>query len=291
MSPPPTDHDDIAIIGAGAIGTSVAAACALAGRPVTLIDRPGIDWRHVETTMRRHIRLGRLAGRPAPVDLAPVAQATDIGAAAGARLIVENVTEDLATKEVVYTELRALGCRQAHVLANTSAIPIDRLAQHAPDRGRVVGVHFMNPVPSIDFVEVVRGPATSPETLTAAIELLASLGKRGVVVGDSPGFVVNRILMSMVNQAAQILDEGVASAGDIDQLFKGCLGHAMGPLRTADLIGIDTVVNTLAVLREALDDPRFEPSRALLDLLEKGALGMKAGRGFHQYELKGGAGG
>jgi len=277
----------VAVVGAGVIGTSVAYACLQSGYDVTLIDRPTKNWDSVQTAMRRHHRLNRLV-RPGVEGAAfpRLACSTDLADAANANLIVENVTETWEAKRDVYAGLRHAGADHTHIAVNTSAFPIDRLAKEAPDPARVIGVHFMNPVSAIDTVEVVRGPRTSDATLNTVLGFLARLGKRAIVVNDAPGFVINRILMVMVNQAAQIADEGVASATDIDLLFKGCLGHRMGPLRTADLIGIDTVVHTLDVLRDATGDPIFTPAARLLAMVDRGELGMKTGLGFYDYAME-----
>ncbi|WP_028808544.1 3-hydroxyacyl-CoA dehydrogenase family protein [Streptomyces canus] len=276
--------DMVAVLGAGVIGTSVAHACLQAGHRVTLIDRKDKDWSQVQAALRRHQRLMRFAQPDhTPVDLERLTLSEDLADAVGAGLVIENVTEEWAVKREVYDTLRILGVKEAYIAANTSAIPIARLGSVAPDESRVVGVHFMNPVSAIDMVEVVRGPATSDDTIQSVRAFLTAMGKKGVVVNDSPGFVINRILMEVVNQAAQLVHEGVAEPHQIDELFKGCLGHTMGPLRTADLIGIDTVVRTLDVLREALDDPMFEPSAHLLKKMRTGELGMKTGRGFYEY--------
>ncbi|WP_185928133.1 3-hydroxyacyl-CoA dehydrogenase family protein [Mesorhizobium sp. M6A.T.Ce.TU.016.01.1.1] len=274
----------VAVVGAGVIGTGVAYSCLRAGHEVTLLDRPGKDWESVHAAMRHHHRLSLITEpRGRRVDLARLTCSHDFAEVAMVELIVENVTETWEAKREVYASLRLAGADRSFIAANTSAIPIDRLAREASDPGRVVGVHFMNPVPVIDMVEVVRGPQTSVETLDAVGAFLTGMGKRAVVVNDAPGFVINRILMVMVNQAAQLADEGIASPSDIDLLFKGCLGHRMGPLRTADLIGIDTVVNTLDVLREATGDAVFTPAGRLLAMVGTRSLGMKTGRGFFNY--------
>lgn len=273
----------IAIIGAGVIGVSVAHALLRAGRLVTLIDRPGHDWAAVRTAIRRHDRLARFAGHGrAPVDLDRLTPSTDLKDAVDTGFVIENVTEDPMVKTELYQRLRALGVG-THIAANTSAIPIDTLASAAPDPARVIGAHFMNPVSATTMVEVVRGPRTSAATLDAMQALLADLDKQGVVVNDAPGFVINRVLMAMVNQAATLVESGVAEPHAVDALFKGCLGHAMGPLRTADLIGLDTVVRTLEVLRDAFPDAVFTPADSLLAMVSAGRLGMKSGQGFYDY--------
>lgn len=281
MTPP---EPRVAILGAGTIGIAVAHACRISGHHVTLIDRPTRDWSDVKQGIRRLERLSRFRGADTGT-VGGIVLTSDIEAAAGAEFVVENVTEDLDTKESVYRELCRHAIRPRCVAANTSAILIENLASLAPDPSSVVGIHFMNPVAAIGTVEVVRGPGSSDGAIAAALDLLRRMGKTAIVVNDAPGFVINRILMAMVNQAAQLLDEGVAGAYEVDQLFKGCLGHAMGPLRTADLIGIDTVIHTLEYLAAKRSERIFEPAAALTRLRDASHLGMKTGQGFYTYTL------
>lgn len=275
----------VAIIGAGVVGTSVAFACAAAGHPVVLVDRPDKDWTRVRSTLRRHQRRARL-GTPArpPVAVDAIATSVSLSDVKGAAIVIENVDEVWEVKQGVYRALCDLKLGRTPIAANTSAVSIDRLAGLVPDPGVVVGVHFMNPADRINTVEVVRGPRTAVATLDAALALLSGMGKTAVVVNDAPGFVINRILMVMINQAAKIVAEGVAAPVQVDALFRGCLGHAMGPLRTADLIGIDTIVNTLRVLGSDGGDPIYAPAAPLLERVERGHLGMKSGQGFYRYE-------
>ena len=278
----------VAVIGAGVIGTSVAFAFAASGLAVLLIDRPDKDWGPVQRRLRDHQRLARFTSPTrSRVDLQTIVTSTTLADVEGASLIVENVDEVWEVKRDVYRGLAKLRLSGTAVAANTSAFPIARLAELLPDPSAVIGVHFMNPTDRIATVEVVRGPSTSPATVEATLAFLARIGKAGIVVNDAAGFVINRILMVMVNQAAQLVEEGVAEAWQIDDLFKGCLGHRMGPLRTADLIGIDTIVNTLRVLREARDDAMFEPAALLLKMVQLEHLGMKTGRGFYRYDDEG----
>jgi 3-hydroxyacyl-CoA dehydrogenase len=274
----------VAVLGAGVIGVGVAYSCASAGHDVILIDLPSKDWAEVKLALRRHYRLDRLSQPSLDKDLLDrITFSTRLSAAHGAQVIVENVTEDWATKKDLYTKMREEGLTDAYIAVNTSAIPIGLVATEAPNPARVVGVHFMNPVPRSSMVEVVRGPETHEESIIAMTQFLSHLGKRSVVVNDTPGFVINQILMAVVDRAAEIVDAGVATAHDVDLLFKGCLGHAMGPLRTADLIGIDTIVNTLKVLQDERKDDSFAPGRRLTAMVARGELGVKSGRGFFDY--------
>jgi len=166
---------------------------------------------------------------------------------------------------------------------NTSAIPVGELAAAVTDPAWLVGTHFMNPPYLVEAVEVVRGPDTSDEAMTAVHAMLAVLGRHAIVVGDGPGFVSNRILMRMINDAARMVAEGRAGPDALDEVFTGCLGHRMGPLATADLIGLDNVVDTLGVLHERTGDEAYRPCAPLLTAVREGRLGRKSGEGFHSY--------
>jgi len=199
-----------------------------------------------------------------------------------ADLVIESVTERIDLKRAVFAELDRL-CRPETVLASgTSAIPIADLAARTSRPHRVLGLHFMNPAPLTGTVEVITTTETAPDTLAAALDLLTVLGKRGIVVGDRPGFVINRILMLVIAEAADVTADGT-DAETVDALFEGCLGHRMGPLRTADLIGLDNVADTLAVLRETTGEDRYRVPEPLAALVRAGHLGRKSGRGFHVY--------
>jgi 3-hydroxybutyryl-CoA dehydrogenase len=166
---------------------------------------------------------------------------------------------------------------------NTSAVPITRVGSVTGRAERVLGLHFMNPVPMLDTVEVVRGTFTSDRTVAESLDLLDRLGKTGIVVQDAPGFVTNRVLMPTINEAVFCVQDGVATAEQVDQMFQGCFGHPMGPLRTADLIGLDTILNSITVLYESYRDSKYRPAPLLVRMVEAGLLGRKAGRGFYTY--------
>jgi 3-hydroxybutyryl-CoA dehydrogenase len=202
---------------------------------------------------------------------------------ADAGYVVENITENRPAKEILYRELDRI-CRPDTILAvNTSAVPITRLAGLTTRPQRVVGNHFMNPAQLMPLVEVVRGAHTSEATIAEACALLASIGKDSVIVNDSPGFVTNRVAMLSVNEAMYLVAEGVSGPAEIDRLFRQCLGHRMGPLETADLIGLDTVLFSLEVLQEQFGDPKYRPCPLLRRYVDAGWLGRKSGRGFHSY--------
>lgn len=283
----------IAVVGAGVIGAGVAHALAERGQGVLLLDRDEAALDRARASIRAGARLARLQRR-GPVDASPAVGAgellarihftTELSGLAAASFVIENVTEDLATKLAVHRELDARCTGECVFAANTSAIPMAKLAAATRRPERLVGLHFMNPVPPSKRVEVVRGAQTSEATLRRVADLLGAMGKDFVVVHDAPGFVINRVLMPAINDAVAVVHAGTAGAADVDRLFQGCLGHAMGPLRTADLIGLDTVLRTLEVLAAELGGARFTPCPLLREMVERGLLGRKSGRGFFLYD-------
>jgi 3-hydroxybutyryl-CoA dehydrogenase len=313
----------VGVVGAGTMGVGVAQCFAQAGHPVVVVDPAEEARRDGAARLRAGLRLKSLlrgrrpesrGGSASPVgSVSPVGRESQVrsrgdGAAGGAAqrpepadpaalvrfsaglpdlahvsYVVECVREREDVKEEVLRALDEL-CGSATVFAScTSAVPIARLGSFTGRPDRVVGTHFMNPAPLKDAVEVARSPHTSDETLARTLELLEGMGKKPLVVGDGPGFVTNRVLMLTVNEAAYVLHEGTADAETVDRVFQECFGHPMGPLRTGDLIGLDTVADTLDVLREHTGDQRFEPCPLLAKLVAEGSVGRKAGRGFHHY--------
>jgi 3-hydroxybutyryl-CoA dehydrogenase len=208
---------------------------------------------------------------------------TDYERLAEADLVVENSTESWAVKEAIYPRLDRICPAHCIFAANTSAISITRLAATTQRPDRVIGIHFMNPVPQKPVVEVVRGRHSSDETVQAAHEFLSQMGKSAIVVNDMPGFVSNRVLMLVINEAIFIVQDGVASADDVDAIFVKCFAHKMGPLATADLIGLDTVLLTLEVLYESYAESKYRPCPLLKEMVDAGLRGRKSGRGFFQY--------
>ena len=208
---------------------------------------------------------------------------TDYTVLSDVDFVVENVVEKVDIKEPIYRAMDMI-CAQSCVFAvNTSAISITRVAGWTNRPDRVVGMHFMNPVPMKKVVEVIRGHHTSGETLTVAKTFLHCLGKTGIVVNDMPGFVSNRVLMLMVNEAIFLVQDQVASPSEVDKIFKGCFGHKMGPLETGDLIGLDTILYSLDVLYESYNDPKFRPAPLLKRMVDAGLHGRKSGEGFFKY--------
>ncbi|GAA0940673.1 hypothetical protein GCM10009558_055090 [Virgisporangium aurantiacum] len=209
--------------------------------------------------------------------------AADPAGVAAAAAVVESVTENPALKADLLATVSALVAPDTLITTNTSAIPVGELAAAVRQPAWLVGTHFMNPPYLIRGVEVVRGPDTGDAAMAAVVDLLAALGREPVVVGDGPGFVSNRILMRMINDAARLTEEGRATPEAVDAVFTGCLGHRMGPLATADLIGLDNVVDTLHVLLERTRDEAYRPCATLTGAVAAGRLGRKTGHGIHDY--------
>ncbi len=197
--------------------------------------------------------------------------------------LVENITEKPELKEPLYRDVDRICPMDCVFAANTSAISITRIASWTGRPDRVIGMHFMNPVPMKPVVEVIRGWHTSDETVDSAKAFLVAIDKKGIVVNDMPGFVSNRVLMLTVNEAAWLVQDGVSEARDIDEIFRSCFGHAMGPLETADLIGLDTILFSLEVLYESYNEDKFRPCPLLRKMVDAGLLGRKSGKGFHAY--------
>ncbi|GAA3036178.1 3-hydroxyacyl-CoA dehydrogenase (EC 1.1.1.35) [Actinokineospora globicatena] len=277
----------VGVVGAGVMGRGVTIALRQAGFPVILIDRDSEILDGVRRAIAHDVRLYALLAPESAITAAEVADgtvfSTDLADLNGVDLVVENVTERFAVKEPVYRRLGELLAPGTPIGVNTSAIPITRLGGLTGRPEDVVGTHFMNPVPLKPTVEVIRGRRTSEETLARMREFIAALGKKSVVVNDSPGFVTNRVMMLTVNEAVFLLHEGVGTAADIDRLFVECFGHTMGPLETADLIGLDTVLLSIEVLHDEFKDSKYRPCPLLTSMVDAGLHGRKSGQGFFDY--------
>lgn len=277
----------IGVVGAGTMGSGIAQVCAGAGYEVRVmeVDREPLDagLERVESGLRRWLDKGtiddeeleeirsRLHGTLDPMELRPM------------DLIVEAVVEDEGVKREVFGRVDEL-CPERTILAsNTSSISITRLAAATGRPDRVIGMHFFNPVPLMSLVEIVRGVRTGDETHRAVVRLAESLDKTPVTVGDVPGFVSNRVLMPMINEAITCLNEGVASAEEIDTVMKLGMNHPIGPLRLADFIGLDVCLSIMEVLHEGYGDPKYRPCPLLRRLVDAGQLGRKSGEGFFAY--------
>jgi len=266
---------NVAVVGAGTIGVGVAQSLAQSGHRVILLDLTHEILSKAMTTIRDNLKLAaffdaRLRGMDPAEVLDRIQPTQDYACLADVDLVVENITESWEAKAELYPHMDRI-CRPACVFAvNTSAISIGRLAATTQRPDRVVGIHFMNPL-------------CSAQTIEAATALLRQMGKRGIVVNDSPGFVANRVLMLTLNETISVVQDGVADASAVDDIFVNCFGHTMGPLATADLIGLDTILLTLEVLQASYADAKFQPCELLKQMVKEGRLGRKTGSGFYRY--------
>lgn len=274
----------IAIIGCGVMGVGIAATAIAYGIDVTLLDIDENVRQSAEKRINRALRHGRLlTAFPKQREQGKVRIVNSLSNVCDCSLIIEAVNENPEVKICVMREVQQLAPADTPIVTNTSGIPIDILAAGLLRPGCLIGVHFMNPAYLIKTVEVAKGNETTSATLMATNRLLESMGRKAIIVRDSPGFVTSRLLHSMLNDAACLVGEEVATAEQIDALMQGCVGHSTGPLRTADLIGIDNLVDSLSALFERTNDSRYKPSAILLELVAKGHLGQKSGRGFYEY--------
>jgi 3-hydroxybutyryl-CoA dehydrogenase len=271
----------ILVVGAGQMGGGIAQVVAASRRRVSLLDAaPGAVERALETMGKSLARLEEKGGPPADEVLARVQPVDDV---VPADLMVEAVVEDAEVKQDVFRHADRTLPAEAILASNTSSIPITSLARVTKRPDRVIGMHFFNPVPVLELVEVVRGRETSDETADAIIELARELGKTPAVANDFPGFVSNRILMPYINEAVYALQDGVAEVEAIDTIAKLGFAHPMGPLALADLIGLDTCVAIMKVLQNGFDDDKYAPAPLLEEYVEQGKLGRKSKEGFYIY--------
>ncbi len=276
----------VGVVGAGVMGAGVAQNLAQTGHRVILLDVSREALTKAEQEIRNNVRFQTLfkKGGPPPADaLGNITFSLDDGLLQDADFVIENVTEKWEVKRGVYGRIDGICPERCVFAANTSAIPITRLASLTGRAPKVLGIHFMNPVPQKPTVEVIRGYHTSEETLRTAGQLLARMGKEYIVVNDSPGFVSNRVLMLMINEAVFLLQDRVASVEEVDRIFRDCFGHKMGPLETADLIGLDTILFSIEVLHESFNDSKYRPCPLLRKMVDAGLHGRKSGEGFYTY--------
>ncbi|MFK4067214.1 3-hydroxyacyl-CoA dehydrogenase family protein [Streptomyces sp. NPDC029674] len=281
----PAGNHRIAVLGAGVMGVGITALALGHGVPVLLVDVDEERLDRAKDDIDRELRMAQLMGHlPAAAGTGALELATTTEGVADATAVVEAITEVAELKAKALADVSARVRPGTPLISNTSSIPIDELAGHAERAEDVVGTHFMNPPYLIPTVEVIRGARTGEETMTAVSGLLTALARHQVVVRDAPGFVTSRVLHPMINDAARVVQEGTATVEAVDALMEGCLGHPTGPLRTADLIGIDNLVDSLRVLHQHTGDEGCRPCDLLLDKVRQGELGRKTGRGFYAYQ-------
>ena len=279
--------DRIAVIGAGQMGNGIAHVFAQSGFPVTIIDvsaaalAKGIAT--IEKNLERQVKKGSIDDAARSSTLARITTNTELDAAAEATVIVEAATENVALKFDIFSKLDGIAAPGAILASNTSSISITQIAARTKRPENVIGMHFMNPVPVMQLVEVIRGIATSDATTERTVALARAVGKTPSEANDYPGFIANRILMPMINEAFYCLMEGVGTAESIDTVMKLGMNHPMGPLALADFIGLDTCVAILDVLHKGLGDPKYRACPLLRKYVDAGWLGKKSGRGVFSY--------
>jgi len=281
------DIRKVAVVGAGTMGNGIVHVFAQNGFDVTMIDVRAEALEQGRKTIAgnfdRQIKKGTLAEADRDAALARISIGTDLAAVAGADLVIEAATESTELKFRIFQQLDAAAPAHAILASNTSSISITEIAARTKRPEKVIGMHFMNPVPVMKLVEIIRGLATSDETARTTVEISERLGKTVAEAQDYPGFVANRILMPMINEAVFCLMEGVATAESIDTVMRLGMNHPMGPLALADLIGLDTCLAILEVLHRGLGDDKYRPCPLLRKYVASGKLGRKTGEGFYSY--------
>ncbi len=282
-----TEIRKIGVVGAGTMGHGIAQVAVASGYEVTLVDvAPGALEKgvaRIEKGLARQVEKERMTAEERDAALGRLSSAGELAALEGADLAVEAVVERFDVKRQVFEELARVMAPDAILASNTSSISITKLAGTVAGPERVIGMHFMNPVPVMKLVEVIRGLATGQATYDRVEAASRAMGKTPVEVHDSPGFVSNRVLMPMINEAIFCLYEGVGEPEAIDEVMKLGMNHPMGPLALADLIGLDVCLDILEVLHEGFKDPKYRPCPLLVKMVDAGRLGRKSGRGFYEY--------
>lgn len=277
---------EIGVIGAGVMGKGVAQRFAQYGFKVILLDVREEILEAAANELRRNLKLAGMFQKSVDVNkiMDNISTSSSYGDLSNVDFIVENVTEDKSVKKNVYEELEKAGKKDCIFMADTSCIPITLIGSFTKRPEKVIGVHFMNPVPMKDFTEVIKGRLTSEETVENTVKLLSAVNISAEVVNDGAGFVSNRLSHLFMNEAAFLVYEHVATAEQIDTIFKKGFGHKMGPLETADLIGLDTVLYSLKVLYEQYEDTKFRACPLLKQMVQAGMFGRKSGKGFYEYQ-------
>jgi 3-hydroxybutyryl-CoA dehydrogenase len=278
----------IGVIGAGVMGSGVAQNFASYGYQVILVDINKEALEKSEESIYNNIRLQALFSKQENAESANevikrINFTTELQSLSNVEIVIENIFENWEAKQALYVQLNDICSNECFYLVNTSCISVTQVASLLKNPERVIGTHFMNPVPMKSTIEVIRGYHTSESTIEVTKKLLATLNKECIIVNDLPGFVSNRISHLFMNEAAFVVQDQVASSFDVDEIFKKCYGHSMGPLETADLIGLDTVVNSLNVLYESYQDSKYRCCPLLKKMVDAGLLGRKSGKGFYEY--------
>jgi 3-hydroxybutyryl-CoA dehydrogenase len=280
-------NEPIAVVGAGQMGSGIAHVAALTGHPVTMIDVAEAALEKgrasIAGNLDRQVKKGTIDAAARDAALGRITTVTALDAVRDTAVVIEAATERTDLKFRIFEDLDRLSAPSAILATNTSSISITAIAARTKRPEAVIGMHFMNPVPVMQLVEVIRGLATSDETTQRVLALARAMGKTPVEVNDAPGFVANRVLMPMINEAVFCLMEGVGTAESIDTVMKLGMNHPMGPLALADLIGLDTCLAIMEVLHDGIGDDKYRPCPLLRKYVDAGWLGRKAGRGFYQY--------
>ena len=277
----------VGVVGAGTMGNGIAQVFAQSGFEVRLVDAlsPALDRARgaIEKSLGKFVEKGKMTAEQRDAALNRVATGTDVATLHDVDYVVEAIVEDVTVKRDLFRNLESITRPEVILSSNTSSISITLLGAATKRPDKVLGMHFMNPVPLMSLVELIRGQATSPESMAVATELCVTLGKTALEAADYPGFIANRILMPMINEAVYALMEGVGTAEAIDGVMKLGMNHPMGPLTLADFIGLDVCLAILNVLHEGLGDPKYRPCPLLKRMVAAGHLGRKSGRGFYTY--------
>jgi 3-hydroxybutyryl-CoA dehydrogenase len=277
----------IGVVGAGTMGNGIAQVFAQSGFSVTLVDvaQPMLDRARtaIEKSLARFVEKAKLTSADRDAALSRLGLSTSLDDLSEVDYVVEAIVEDAEAKRALFTSLDAITRRDIILASNTSSISITRIGAATGRPDKVLGMHFMNPVPLMTLVEMIRGQATSAESMKTASELCVALGKTPVEAADYPGFIANRILMPMINEAIFAVMEGVGTPEAIDAVMKGGMNHPMGPLTLADFIGLDVCLAILDVLHDGFGDPKYRPCPLLRRMVAAGHLGRKSGRGFYSY--------
>jgi 3-hydroxybutyryl-CoA dehydrogenase len=277
----------VAVIGGGTMGNGIAHAAAASALDVTLVDvgQEILDRaiKTISANLQRGVDKGKMTADEKTAVLGRIRASSDMQAVADADIVIEAIVENLAAKTQLFAMLDKLTKPECILASNTSSISITRLGAATKRPGKVIGMHFMNPVPVMALVEVIRGIATGDDTYQRVETLAKRMGKTAIEVNDYPGFISNRVLMPMINEAIFALYEGVATADSIDGVMKLGMNHPMGPLTLADFIGLDVCLAILRVLQDGFGDPKYRPCPLLVKMVDAGWLGRKSGRGFYRY--------